>query len=58
MSQDKTKVDPIMQEVGMLNLRINDMLTQLNIVIKTIMDENAVLKKENAELKEKQKSQP
>ena len=38
----------------MLNLRINDMMTQLNTVMKTMMDENAALKKENADLKAKQ----
>lgn len=40
-----------MQQIGMLNLRINDMMTQLNAVMKMMMDENAALKKENAELK-------
>jgi regulator of replication initiation timing len=54
MSQEQAKVDSIMQQVGLLNLRINDMLTQLNTVMKAIMDENAVLKKENADLKAKQ----
>lgn len=44
-----------MQQIGMLNLRISDMMTQLNTVIKTIMDENVALKKENEELKAKQK---
>ena len=42
-----------MQQIGMLNFRINDMLTQLNIVIKTMSAENADLKKENVELKAK-----
>jgi regulator of replication initiation timing len=37
-----------------LNLRINDMLTQLSSVMKTMMDENTALKKENADLKAKQ----
>ena len=37
----------------MLNLRINDMMTQLNTVIKMIMDENNALKKDNADLKAK-----
>lgn len=45
---------PVLQQMGMLNLRINDMMTQLNAVIKTVMDENSALKKENAELKTKQ----
>jgi hypothetical protein len=39
---------PIMQQIGMLNLHINDMMTQLNIVMKTLLDENNALKKENA----------
>jgi hypothetical protein len=47
------EVSPIMQQVGMLNLRINDMMTQLNVVMKALMDENASLKKENVELKAK-----
>jgi regulator of replication initiation timing len=49
------EASPVMQQIGMLNLRINDMMTQLNSVMKTMMDENAVLKKENTELKAKQK---
>lgn len=44
-----------MQQIGMLNLRINDMITQLNAVMKAIMEENASLKKENADLKAKHK---
>lgn len=51
MSQGQTNIDPITQQVGLLNLRINDMLTQLNVVIKTLIDENASLKKENADPK-------
>ena len=31
-----------MLQISMLNLRINDMMTQLNTVMKTMMDENAV----------------
>jgi len=53
MSQEQTKVDSIMQQVSMLNLRINDMMTQLNVVIKSMIDENVALKKESAELKAK-----
>ena len=48
------QADPIMQQIGMLNLRINDMMTQLNAVMKMMMEENAALKKENGELKAKQ----
>ena len=44
----------IMQQIGMLNLRINDMMTQLNVVMKALMEENAGLKKENSELRAKQ----
>jgi regulator of replication initiation timing len=47
----------LMQQLGILNLRINDMMAQLNAVIKIMMDENAALKKENAELKAKQEKQ-
>lgn len=45
---------PLLQQIGMLNLRINDMMTQLNAVIKTMIDENASLRKENGELKAKE----
>jgi regulator of replication initiation timing len=48
------EASPIIQQIGMLNLRINDMMTQLNSVMKTIMEENAALRKENADLKAKQ----
>jgi regulator of replication initiation timing len=41
----------VMQQIGMLNLRINDMMTQLNAVMKTIIEENAALRKENTDLK-------
>jgi regulator of replication initiation timing len=58
MNQDPAQNDTIMQQVGMLNLRINDMMTQLNAVMKAIMDENASLKKENAELKAKPEETP
>lgn len=53
MSQEQAKLDPIIQQISMLNLRINDMMTQLNTVIKMIMDENNALKKDNADLKAK-----
>lgn len=52
-AQAAPEASPIMQQVGILNLRINDMMTQLNTVMKTLMDENAALKKENADLKAK-----
>ena len=57
MAQDNvqavSEVFPITQQVGLLNLRINDMMTQLNTVMKMMMDENASLKKENTDLKTK-----
>ena len=57
--QANPELSPVMQQIGILNLRINDMMTQLNTVIKVLMDENAALKKENAELKARQQtSQP
>jgi regulator of replication initiation timing len=45
---------PVMQQIGILNLRINDLMTQLNIVMKSMLDENTALQKENDELKAKQ----
>ncbi len=50
----ESATEPVMQQIGMLNLRINDMMTQLNAVMKTMMEENYALKKENADLKAKQ----
>jgi hypothetical protein len=44
----------VMHQIGMLNLRINDVMTQLNVVMKAFVEENAALKKENTELKAKQ----
>ncbi len=54
MTDITPEASPIMQQIGMLNLRINDMMTQLNAVVKAMMEENSALKKENAELKAKQ----
>jgi regulator of replication initiation timing len=51
---EENQNSPIMQQIGMLNLRINDMMTQLNAVIKAMLEENAALKKENSELKSKE----
>lgn len=54
--QATTEPSQVMQQIGMLNLRINDMMTQLNAVIKALLDENTDFKKENAKLKaEKEK---
>jgi regulator of replication initiation timing len=47
------EASPVMQHIGMLNLRINDMMSELNGVMKLLMEENASLKKENDELKAK-----
>jgi regulator of replication initiation timing len=48
---EKTDASPVMQQIALLNLRVNDMMTQFNTVLKTLLDENATLKKENTELK-------
>jgi regulator of replication initiation timing len=57
MSQETPKqTEPTpqtMQQISMLNLRINDMMTQLNATLKAVLEENQALKSENAELKEK-----
>ena len=52
--QQPQQPPPIMQQIGLLNLRIDDMMIQLSRVIKVLTDENANLKKENADLKTKQ----
>jgi hypothetical protein len=52
---EQNETSPVMQQIGMLNLRINDMMTQLNAVMKALLDENGALRKENAELKAGQK---
>jgi len=54
LTDNTAEASPVMQQIGILNLRINDMMTQLNAVMKTMMEENTALKKENAELKAKQ----
>ena len=46
---------PTLQQIGLLIIRINDMMLQLNAVMKSLMEENFALKKENDELKIKQK---
>jgi regulator of replication initiation timing len=56
MSQETQKQfesNPIMAQISLLNLRINDMMTQLNAVMKTLVEENQALQKENTELKQK-----
>jgi hypothetical protein len=42
--------------MSVLNLRINDMMTQLNAVLKSLLEENSSLRKENTELKAKQEN--
>ena len=54
MTDITPEASPIIQQIGMLNLRTNDMMKQLNSAMKTIMEENAALRKENADLKAKQ----
>jgi hypothetical protein len=43
----------IMQQIGLLNLRINDMMIQLNTTMKMLLDENTTLKQKTADLKAK-----
>lgn len=57
-AQAVPEASPVLQQIAMLNLRINDMMTQLNTVMKMMLEENASLKKENAELKAKPKETP
>jgi hypothetical protein len=48
------EASPVLQQIGLLNLRISDMMSQLNAVMKALMDENGSLRKENVDLKSKQ----
>jgi len=45
---------PLAQQISFLHLRISDLTTQFNTVMKTMAEENDALRKENAELKAKQ----
>jgi hypothetical protein len=54
MLKEQNEPSLIFQQIGMLNLRINDMMAQLNTVMKILLDDNTALKKENTELKCKQ----
>jgi regulator of replication initiation timing len=58
ITQQTEQPSPVIQQIGLLNLRINDMLTQLNNVINAVMEENAALKKENNALKEEKQTKP
>jgi regulator of replication initiation timing len=51
LSKEQNDISPIVQQIGLLNLRISDMMIQLNTVVKTMIEENAALKKQNSELK-------
>jgi len=51
MAQTTAEASPVMPQIGLLNLRINDMMMQLNSVMKLLLDENVALKKENTDLK-------
>jgi len=53
MTDNTVENSPAMQQINMLNLRIGDMMTQLNTTLKTLMEENTALKKENTDLKGK-----
>jgi hypothetical protein len=52
-TQKTLEPSPVMGQISLLNIRINDMMSQLNTVMKALIDENQALKKENAELKQK-----
>lgn len=57
MTDTTFETSPVMHKIALLNLRINDMMNQLNSVLKTIVDENINLKKEKEELKAKQQKE-
>lgn len=42
----------VMNEIGMLNMRLNDMMNQLNRTVKVLLDENQKLATELQQLKE------
>ncbi|MGD6933713.1 MAG: hypothetical protein ACQCN5_05860 [Candidatus Bathyarchaeia archaeon] len=54
MQEQKDFSPTIQQHLVLLNLRLNDMVQQLNETVKLILETNASLQKENAELKAKQ----
>jgi hypothetical protein len=54
MQNDKSQSiseEQLRQQIALLNLRINDMMVQLNTVLKMLTEENAGLKKEVQVLK-------
>lgn len=51
MSQKPSSLSPqIQKQIGMLNLRIEDMMTQFNTVMKTVLEENTALQQKILEL--------
>lgn len=51
MANATAEGSPVMHQIGVLNLRINDMMIQLNMVMKALLEENESLKRENAAVK-------
>ncbi|MDR0372563.1 MAG: hypothetical protein LBI79_03240 [Nitrososphaerota archaeon] len=52
MTENTTESSPsIMQQIGLLNLRLNDMMNQLNMTVKVLLDENQKLAAEVQQLK-------
>ncbi|MDR0470718.1 MAG: hypothetical protein LBH79_03185 [Nitrososphaerota archaeon] len=41
----------ILNEIGLLNVRINDLMNQLNRTVQLLLDENKKLNQENIQLK-------
>jgi hypothetical protein len=58
MSQETEQIQPSnhLDQISLLNLRVNDMITQLKNVVKTLIAENQALEKENLELKKKREA--
>jgi len=48
----------IMNEIGVLNIRINDLMSQLNKTVQLLLDENKKLAQENTQLKTSSSSNP
>jgi cell division protein FtsB len=47
--------EPLRQYIAVLNLRINDMMVQLNAVMRVLTEENSALRKEIHDLKSDKK---
>jgi hypothetical protein len=58
LTAEQPVVSPLMQQIALLNIRVNDMLSQLNVVTKVMIEENAALKREISEFKAKQVCKP